>query len=123
MEAGLAERLGRIPVPVISSGPEPEAADTEADAEPESAADTDSYESAPVGPSEGEEAVFIETDIGYTHAAVVTEAVETEEAVELPALEELVKRIPAEALTAMDELFRAKFVRVRQIPKKNLNKS
>lgn len=41
----------------------------------------------------------------------------------LPPLDELVKRIPAEARAAMDELFRAKFVAVRRVPKTALKNS
>ena len=35
----------------------------------------------------------------------------------LPALDELVKRIPPEARELMDELFRAKFVTVKRVPR------
>jgi|GEM_PF-347276 hypothetical protein len=42
---------------------------------------------------------------------------EVEGAGPLPALDELVKRIPREARELMDELFRAKFVTVKRVPK------
>jgi hypothetical protein len=38
----------------------------------------------------------------------------------LPPLDELVQRIPSEVRELMDELFRAKFVRVQRVPKKAL---
>lgn len=38
----------------------------------------------------------------------------------LPALKDLVDRIPAETRQLMDELFRARFVTVRRLPKKAL---
>lgn len=48
-------------------------------------------------------------------------AAEVEEApAKLPAMEDLVQRIPAEARGALDELFRARFVRVQRIPRKAL---
>ncbi len=42
---------------------------------------------------------------------------ETEGTDPLPALDELVKRIPPEARELMDELFRVKFVTVKRVPK------
>lgn len=39
---------------------------------------------------------------------------------ELPALEDLVRRIPAPTRQLLDELFRVKFVTVRRVPKKAL---
>jgi hypothetical protein len=38
----------------------------------------------------------------------------------LPTLNELVERIPAEVRDALDDLFRARFVNVKRIPKKAL---
>lgn len=38
----------------------------------------------------------------------------------LPALNGLVERIPAEVRTALDDLFRARFVRVTRVPRKAL---
>ena len=35
----------------------------------------------------------------------------------MPALDELVQRIPAAARELMDELFRAKFIAVKRVPK------
>jgi hypothetical protein len=47
-------------------------------------------------------------------------AEETTDTKNLPSLDELVKRIPAETRDALDDLFRAKFVRVVRVPKKAL---
>ena len=48
------------------------------------------------------------------------EATEETDTKNLPPLDELVKRIPAETREALDDLFRAKFVRVVRVPKKAL---
>lgn len=50
------------------------------------------------------------------------EEVETDGAKPLPALEALVDRIPQVARDALEDLFRAKFVRVQRVPKKVLKK-
>jgi len=59
---------------------------------------------------------------GEMATAAATEAVEeTEtETAPLPPLDQLVKRIPAEVRATLDDLFRAKFVTVRRMPKKAL---
>jgi len=44
-----------------------------------------------------------------------------EAATRLPAMEDLVRRIPPGAREVMDELFRAKFVRVQRVPKQALH--
>jgi hypothetical protein len=38
----------------------------------------------------------------------------------LPALDELVERIPADVRDTLEDLFRAKFVKVARVPKKAL---
>ncbi len=48
------------------------------------------------------------------------EATEETDTKGLPALEELVKKIPAESRELMDELFRAKFTGVKRVPAKAL---
>jgi hypothetical protein len=48
------------------------------------------------------------------------EAVEEVETGALPPLDQLVKRISAEVRETLDDLFRAKFVRVTRVPKKAL---
>ena len=81
---------------------------------------------APAGPSEAEEAVML-ADRG--NGIVSSEAIpagmglvaEVEETpAKLPPLDELVQRIPPDVRELMDELFRAKFVRVQRVPKKAL---
>ena len=52
--------------------------------------------------------------------AAATEATEETDPKGLPAMEELVKRIPAESRELLDELFRAKFTSVRRVPAKAL---
>jgi hypothetical protein len=53
-------------------------------------------------------------------AATATEATEETDTKGLPALEDLVKRIPPEARELLDELFRAKFTGVKRVPAKAL---
>ncbi len=52
--------------------------------------------------------------------AAAVEPVEETAAKNLPPLDELVKRLPPEVREAVDDLFRAKFVRVVRVPKKAL---
>lgn len=83
-------------------------------------------EGAPVGPSEGEEASFLaEQRIASGVALPPTRAggangAEDDPATSLPPLEDLVSRIPAPTRALLDELFRAKFVTVRRVPKSAL---
>ena len=55
-----------------------------------------------------------------TIAATATEATEETDTKGLPALEDLVKKIPAESRELLDELFRAKFTGVQRVPAKAL---
>lgn len=76
---------------------------------------------APVGPSPEEEASFL-SEQSFQEAASAPLSVAAGPEAEapigpLPALEDLVKRIPAPARELMDELFRAKFVNVKRVPK------
>ena len=48
------------------------------------------------------------------------ETVEETDAKPLPPLSELVERIPAEVREALDDLFRARFVAVKRVPKRAL---
>jgi hypothetical protein len=57
---------------------------------------------------------------GETVTAAATEAVEEIETTKLPPLDQLVKQIPPDVREALDDLFRAKFVRVTRVPKKAL---
>jgi hypothetical protein len=50
------------------------------------------------------------------------EIAEETEARPLPALDDLMKRIPAEVRETLEDLFRAKFVRVVRVPKKALKR-
>lgn len=79
---------------------------------------------APVGPSPEEEASFL-SEQSFQEAASapisVAAKAEPEEPVgALPPLDDLIKRIPAPARELMDELFRAKFVTVKRVPKSAL---
>lgn len=82
---------------------------------------------APVGPSEGEEAAFLaeQREQGFGApasgaAAAKAAAPDPDEKTPLPPLDDLVNRIPAATRELMDELFRAKFVTVKRVPKSAL---
>ena len=79
---------------------------------------------APVGPSPEEEAAFLSEERFQEAASAplsVAAAAETEEpAGALPPLDELVARIPAPTRALIDELFRARFVTVKRVPKSAL---
>jgi hypothetical protein len=86
-----------------------------------------SDEGAPVGPSETEESAFIaeqrEAEAAFSSpvAAQKREAeVDADPAAPLPPLEDLVNRIPTPARDLLEELFRAKFVTVKRVPKSAL---
>jgi len=53
-------------------------------------------------------------------AAAPVEAVEEIDSKALPQLDELVKRLPTEVRDTLEDLFRAKFITVRRVPKKAL---
>jgi hypothetical protein len=53
-------------------------------------------------------------------AAAVADATDEPAPKALPPLDELVKRIPAEVRDTLEELFRARFVTVKRLPKKAL---
>ncbi len=76
---------------------------------------------APAGPSSDEEAAFLAQD---RESGVISNvpllADCAEENGELPPMEDLVKRIPAPARELMEELFRARFVTVKRLPKSAL---
>lgn len=77
-------------------------------------------DSVPVGPSPEEEAAFLaENPTGESFYAKGPAAgvEETEPTGALPPMEDLVKRIPQPARDLMEELFRARFVTVRRVPK------
>ena len=79
----------------------------------------------PIGPTEAEESAYLaEQTAAAPSGATASEgkdAAEVDEApAKLPAIEDLVQRIPAETREALDELFRARFVRVQRVPRKAL---
>lgn len=81
-------------------------------------------DSAPIGPSAAEEGAFLsaERENAGVGAAVVqpeADAVDAEKG-ELPPMEDLVQRIPVAARELMEDLFRARFVTVKRIPKSAL---
>ena len=76
----------------------------------------------PVGPSAEEEASFLAEQRsldpgGHVRPTPDVPAAEPEAAIPLPPMEDLIKRIPAPAREAMEELFRARFVTVKRLPK------
>lgn len=84
-------------------------------------------EGAPAGPNPDEEAALRAEgngDLDVMPVALRPEPEEQEPAPkgELPALEDLIKRIPGEVLDTMEELFRAKFVKVERVAKKHLKR-
>ncbi len=90
--------------------------------EPEPVVEKREDEGAPVGPSDEEESALLgeetESDTASAKAVSPAEAPDGE----LPDLEDLVKRIPGETMKILDELFRAKFVRVQRVSDRNLKK-
>lgn len=80
---------------------------------------------APIGPTEAEEAALLADQAAAapreTGTASDDVANEPDDApAKLPAIEDLVPRIPAAAREVLDELFRARFVRVQRVPRKAL---
>lgn len=82
---------------------------------------------APVGPNTEEGADSLHGVAERSAPVLVPPAVkemEAEEPVgELPKLADLNQRIPPEALAIIDELFRAKFIKVQRISAKHLKKN
>ena len=78
-------------------------------------------DSIPVGPSPEEEAALLtqdRTSEQFYGQAPKAENMEPEAGESsLPPMEDLVKRIPASARELMEELFRARFVTVKRVPK------
>lgn len=82
-------------------------------------------ESAPVGPSADEEAALLSEDRtseSFYGQAPKAENLEPEidETAPLPPMDDLVKRIPQPSRDLIEELFRARFVTVRRVPKSAL---
>ena len=74
---------------------------------------------APAGPASAEEAAFLaqEREMGIVTPALMHVENPEEAPGDLPPMEDLVKRIPAPARELMEELFRARFVTVKRLPK------
>jgi hypothetical protein len=83
-------------------------------------------EEGPATPSEADEAAFLAEarDRGERVRPVTRETIEEveEKTATLPKLDDLVNRIPADVRDTLDELFRARFVAVRRVPRKALKK-
>ncbi|MDI1248469.1 MAG: hypothetical protein PSV13_06255 [Lacunisphaera sp.] len=77
---------------------------------------------APAGPSSEEEAVLLaqEREMGIITPALEHLEAPEEPKADLPPMEDLVNRIPAPARALMEELFRARFVTVKRMPKSAL---
>ena len=72
-----------------------------------------------MGPSAEEETAFLsaERESGVTVAAMPTASAAEDEQGERPPMEDLVKRIPAPARELIEDVFRARFVTVKRMPK------
>jgi hypothetical protein len=83
-------------------------------------------EGSPSWPDETAESAFLADARDRGESVTSTPAPKAEAADDadtnkpLPPLDELVKRIPAEVRETLDDLFRARFVTVRRVPKKAL---
>jgi len=77
---------------------------------------------ANVWPDESAEGAFLgeARERGEPVVATAVEAIEETDSKNLPPLDSLVKRLPAEVRETLDELFRAKFIAVRRVPRKAL---
>lgn len=77
---------------------------------------------ANVWPDENAEAAFMADarERGEPVVATAVEAVEETDTKNLPPLDELVKRLSPEVRETLDDLFRAKFIAVRRVPKRAL---
>ena len=84
----------------------------------EEVASTD--QSAPIGPSAEEEAAFLSTERESGNPVSIPALIAVnadDEKGELPPMEDLVNRIPAKTRDLIEDLFRARFVTVKRIPK------
>ena len=77
---------------------------------------------ANVWPGENAEAAFMADarERGEPVVAAAVEAIEETDTANLPPLDELVQRLPPEVRETLDDLFRAKFIAVRRVPKRVL---
>jgi hypothetical protein len=74
---------------------------------------------APVGPSSEEEAAFLAREGGGAPVPLVVSSTSDAEddTGELPPMEDLITRIPGATRELMEQLFRARFITVKRIPK------
>lgn len=81
-------------------------------------------EGAPIGPSESEEASFLAEQRAQPAAPApggrAAPVEEPEDRAPLPPLDELVNRVPPAARELLEELFRAKFITVKRVPRSAL---
>jgi hypothetical protein len=77
---------------------------------------------APAGPSTEEEAAFLaqEREMGGVTPTLMHTETPPDDKGDLPPMDDLVKRIPMPTRDLMEELFRAKFVTVKRVPKSAL---
>lgn len=106
--------------PTVAGAAEPQPQTVNVASEPSASAEGE----GPSWPDESAEAAFLAEarDRGETlrpKRADTHEVEETDSKV-LPPLDELVKRIPLEVRETLEELFRARFVTVKRVPKKAL---
>jgi hypothetical protein len=82
----------------------------------------DAAEEPAAWPDESAESAFRAEarDRGETIAAAPAPEVEEVDTKGLPPLDTLVRRIPAPVMEALDDLFRARFVRVQKVPRRAL---
>ena len=113
-------------MPLISAAGSPAVTDRESAAEVESVASGGDVESEVSGSwsEETAEAEFLAEarDRGELPKPKVAEleATDEREAKPLPTIEELVERIPTGVRDTLEDLFRAKFVKVQRVPKRAL---
>jgi hypothetical protein len=110
----------RLGVALAREGRGPEAEKPAAPVESASGAVAVALENgANVWPDENAEAVFRAEarERGEPVVAVAVEAIEETDTKNLPPLDELVKRLSPEVRETLDDLFRARFIAVRRVPK------
>ena len=129
---GVNDAPSVIPAPTVQiAAAESNATSTES-AEPPSEGSTDllevpESESVNVWPDDAAESVFLsesrakrETPVSESPASVLEDAADAKP---LPSLDDLVQKIPEESRELLDELFRAKFTKVRRVKAGDLKAS
>jgi hypothetical protein len=113
-----------MPLPAPSGGAVPATEELEPDSAEASRMTPLEDERVPQWPDDAAESSFL-ADLRDSGEPVVNGAPKPEASDEsdpkaLPALDELVQRIPAHVREILDDLFRAKFTKVRKVPAKAL---